>query len=257
MEHEQHSHHETQTHHESAHSKKRFALTTPLAIVAGAAIIALGLIGYGLTSRTGSNSNLTFLEEFQGADPSKAEFVEGSKNASVFIVEYSDPECPFCARFHPTMNEIRKMYEGKVAFVYNNFPLTQIHPNAFSQSVGIYCAGKVAGSKAYFDYMTKLFDFVVANNYTPQFPEGKLVSFAKELGINETAWNECLIDPASGQKIQDEMQDGQMAGVSGTPSTFILVKDSDDIWRVAKVLEGASQVNYVKTFVDRALQMTK
>ena len=58
---------------------------------------------------------------------SDGDHILGDKNASVKIVEFSDTECPFCKRFHTTMQQVVKDNNGQVAWVYRHFPLDQLH----------------------------------------------------------------------------------------------------------------------------------
>lgn len=73
---------------------------------------------------------------------SDEDHILGAKNATITIVEYSDLECPFCRRFHPTMQQVLKEYDGKVRWVYRHFPLTQIHPSAQAMALASECAAE-------------------------------------------------------------------------------------------------------------------
>ncbi|OGG14788.1 hypothetical protein A2773_06840 [Candidatus Gottesmanbacteria bacterium RIFCSPHIGHO2_01_FULL_39_10] len=81
--------------------------------------------------------------------------VRGDKNAKVTIVEFSDFQCPFCVRAHPTMKQVLKEYEGKVKLVYKHFPLTSIHPKAEKAAQASECA-KDQGK--FWEFHDKLFD---------------------------------------------------------------------------------------------------
>jgi hypothetical protein len=83
--------------------------------------------------------------------------------AQVTIIEYSDFECPFCARFHPTLKKIVTESNGNVAWVYRQFPLVQIHQNAFERAVASECVAKIKGNDAFWKYADLLFNLV-----TPQ-----------------------------------------------------------------------------------------
>ena len=67
--------------------------------------------------------------------------VRGDKNAPVTIIEYSDFECPYCERFHPTMLEVMEKYDGKVRWIFRHFPLS-FHPNAKPAAMAAECAGE-------------------------------------------------------------------------------------------------------------------
>ena len=86
---------------------------------------------------------------------SSEDHVRGAKNAKVTLIEYSDLECPFCKRFHPTVQQAMKDYEGKIAWVYRHFPLS-FHPEAMPLAVGAECANELGGSDAYWAFSDKI-----------------------------------------------------------------------------------------------------
>lgn len=79
----------------------------------------------------------------------------GPKNAKVELVEFSDFECPFCARAYPTVKQILKDYKDQVKFYYKQFPLNQIHPNAQKAAEASLCA---ADQGKFWEYHDKLFE---------------------------------------------------------------------------------------------------
>ncbi len=81
-----------------------------------------------------------------------ADHYYGNKDAQVVIVEYADLECPYCAVVHPTIQQILKEYDGKVAWVFRHFPLN-IHPNAHIKAVAAECAYAQGGDEAFFKYV--------------------------------------------------------------------------------------------------------
>lgn len=81
----------------------------------------------------------------------------GDKNAEVVIIEYSDLECPFCARFHSTMHQIVEDYDGKVAWVYRHLPLEGLHPNAFNRAIAAECVYDLGGDTKFWAYIDSLF----------------------------------------------------------------------------------------------------
>jgi len=68
--------------------------------------------------------------------------IRGAAKAPITMVEYSDFQCPFCKRFHPTMQRIMKDYDGKVSWVYRNFPLSSIHQYAQARAEAAECASE-------------------------------------------------------------------------------------------------------------------
>jgi thiol-disulfide isomerase/thioredoxin len=96
-----------------------------------------------LVSELGSEHEIDYFVE-----PARADFdLEGApsfgpEDASVTLIEFSDFECPFCSSFFPTINRIKEEYGDRVRIVYLQFPLTNIHPNAFKAAEGVGPQGK-------------------------------------------------------------------------------------------------------------------
>jgi protein-disulfide isomerase len=260
MQHETSKHHDGEkehVHHEASHGehvthhKKGFELTTPLAILLGAVLIAIGLLGHGFFSK-GGGGELTYLDTFTGKSPLEEKHIEGKKNGDVYFVEYSDSECPYCIAFHKTVSEIRQKYAGKVTFIYRHYPLP-FHPDAMPEAIQMNCAGKLAGDKAYFDFMTKMFDYKVENKAT-KINDAFTDAFLAQNKIDKTAFTACRQDPAMKAEVEASMQDGSQAGVTGTPTSYVLIKDGNE-FKVVKRLEGASQPSFIAPILDKALKM--
>lgn len=80
--------------------------------------------------------------------------------AQVTIIEYSDFECPFCARFHPTLEKIVSESNGNVAWIYRQFPLVQIHQHAMERAIASECVAQIKGNDAFWKYGDLLFNLV-------------------------------------------------------------------------------------------------
>ena len=80
----------------------------------------------------------------------------GNINADVVIIEYSDIDCPFCKRFHPTMERIAQEYGSKIAWVYRHFPLDSLHPEARTKAEATECVAQLAGNEVFWKYLKAL-----------------------------------------------------------------------------------------------------
>ena len=152
-----------------------------------------------------------------GDDP-----VKGNQNAQVTIVEFSDFQCPFCARFFSqTLPQIQQDYidSGKVRLVYKDFPLDNIHQNAKAASVAARCANEQG---KFWEYHNKLFESQTqwaslgAAKATNTFKQ-----YATELKLNSGNFDSCLDSAKYLDEVNKDYQDGTNYGVSGTPAFFI------------------------------------
>ena len=95
---------------------------------------------------------------------SDGDHILGDKNASVKIVEFSDTECPFCKRFHTTMQQVVKDNNGQVAWVYRHFPLDQLHSKARKEAEATECAAEMGGSEKFWAYLNRIMEVTPSNN---------------------------------------------------------------------------------------------
>jgi protein-disulfide isomerase len=136
----------------------------------------------------------------------------GSADAAVTLVEFSDFQCPFCARVMPTLKQVREQYGDRVRIVWKDFPLTSIHPQAFKAAEAGHCAFEQGKFWEYHDQL-----FANQNALEPEF----LKKYAADTGLDAEAFNACLDTAKYGDRVQEQMALGTRLGVSSTPSAFI------------------------------------
>ena len=134
--------------------------------------------------------------------------VKGDRDAKISIVEFSDTECPFCKRFHPTMQKVVEEYDGQVNWVYRHFPLTSIHPKSPKEAEATECAAELGGNDGFWSYVDRLFEITPSNN---GLDLSKLPEIAEEVGLNKTEFEECLDSGKYAQKVQEHSQQAQAA----------------------------------------------
>jgi protein-disulfide isomerase len=166
----------------------------------------------------------------------------GSEDAPVVVIEFSDFQCPFCKRFHETtLPKLIEQYvnTGKVRFVYRDFPLTQIHPNAGLAALAAECADE---QNSFWPMHDLLFErqgeWAGSSNAQAVF-EG----YARELGLDVEQFSECLSSQRYAEEVLKDLRDGVSYGVKGTPAFFI---NGDK-------LEGAWPFGKFKDVIDAAL----
>jgi protein-disulfide isomerase len=176
-----------------------------------------------------------------GPDPSKAyelpvgdSPIRGPENAPVTIVEFSDYQCPFCARSEPLIKDVMKEYPGKVRFVYKNLPLVSIHSNAMGAAQAAVAAGKQG---KYWE----MHDLLFANQRALQ-PD-KLKEYAQQLGLDIAKFEADMNSSEVKSAIQNDMNLSRKVGVRGTPTIFVN----------GKLVENRS-VDGLKQMIDPVLQ---
>ena len=142
------------------------------------------------------------------------EFVLGARNAKVTLIEYSDFQCPFCARHLPTVKQALKDYPNDVRLVYRHYPLS-FHPEAQKSAEAVECAGKVGGGDAFW----KMHDELFANQAT--LGRSLYTDLAKKIGLNAGNFDKCLDGGEMAEKVANDLAEGSAAGVEGTPATFV------------------------------------
>lgn len=229
------------------------ALSTPKAIIVGAFILAASHIAYAYVVQGGAQGGTPTSAKalFTGKPIDDKDHIDGNAKSNVIVVEYSDPECPYCVSLHPTMKQIRNNYADKIAFVYRYFPLTQIHPHSYDESKAIACAATLGGTKGFYEYIDNIYGYKSTKN-TTQLPVTGKEDIAVNLGMNKADFNACLQNPTTAQTIDASINDGLQAGVQGTPSSFILIKTRKG-YEVVAMLDGARPYEYVKTAIEEAL----
>jgi len=148
--------------------------------------------------------------------------VMGNPNAQITIIEFSDFQCPFCARFHSnTLPLIEENYvsSGKVKFVYRDFPIQSIHPNAMPAAIAAECADDQGKFWEYHDVL-----FANQNNWERLESLATIAAFkqyAIQLGLSSDDFNSCLESGKHFEEVNADLQDGRTYGVTGTPGFFI------------------------------------
>ena len=175
---------------------------------------------------------------------SNDDHIRGNKNAKVVLIEYSDYECPFCARFHPTISTLKEEFGDDVAWVYRHFPLS-FHPSAQKAAEGAECVADQKGEDAFWVYT----DFVFGENTKANGITAATIQAGGEAaGADMTAFNTCLDSGEMAAKVQADMDAGSAGGVSATPGTVVMTKDG-----AQEIILGAYPEDQVRTTIQKYL----
>ncbi len=179
--------------------------------------------------------------------------IRGNPDAPITIVEFSDYQCPFCARFYAqTLPLLLEEYidEGKVNLVYRDFPVQRIHPNALSAAAAAECADDQG---KYWEYHDTLFE---KQNAWAKLDSNSAIStfsqFATEIELEQQQFDNCLESGQYLEEVQADFSDGKNYQVTGTPGFFI---GNEDIGFV-KII-GAKPYDAFKKVIDAQLNTSE
>jgi protein-disulfide isomerase len=237
------------------------SLTLPGAIIIAAALIAVAIIWVKKpASAPAVVTDEPALKEVTMAPVTSADHILGNPEAPIIIVEYSDPSCPYCKTFHPTMRKIIDEYgpSGKVAWVYRSFPLDKpdaqgriLHPNANFESQAQECAAALGGNDAFWKFTHRLYE-VTQSDKGITLDRSEIPKIAEYIGLDAVGFNSCLSSERFKDKVERSYLDGVNAGVSGTPYSIIITPSGSKIPMI-----GAQSYATFKTAIDALLGEVK
>ncbi len=177
----------------------------------------------------------------------KDDHVKGDRKARIALIEYSDLECPFCKRFHPTAQQVVDEYKGKVMWVYRHFPLDQIHSKADKEAEATECAWELGGDDGFWKMTDKIFETTPSNN---GLSLDDLPELAKAAGLDAAKFKECLDSGRQAARVEEQYQGGVRAGITGTPGNILLDTKSGK----TRLLPGAVPFDSIKPVIDEMLK---
>ena len=139
--------------------------------------------------------------------------VLGPEDAPITLVAFSDYQCPYCKKWHDDAFErLMKEYKGKLRFVYRDFPLNSIHPQAAPAAQAANCAGE---QNAFWEYHNALF------SYKYDLGEQAFEQYALELKLDAAALMECVRSGRYAEEVDADLQFAAEFGIQSTPTFFL------------------------------------
>jgi protein-disulfide isomerase len=173
--------------------------------------------------------------------------VYGDPDAKLTLIEYTDFQCPFCAKYvRETFPQLDAEYlqTGKVKYVRKDFPLESRHPHAFKAAEATRCAQEQGKG---WEMHARLF------GHQHQLAAAHLPAHAQAVGVDTTAFHHCLDSGKYAPQIRQDLREGQGAGVTGTPSFFLGVSDASGQVQALRTLKGAQAYGAFKAAIDALL----
>lgn len=148
-----------------------------------------------------------------------ADHVFGKPDSKVIFVEYGDFQCPGCGGAHPTIKSLTEKYKDQLTFVFRNFPITSIHPNARAAAAAAEAAG-LQGK--YWEMHNRLFESQSSwQNLASDKRTDFFVGYATELGLDTNKFKEDLASTSINQKIAFDQALAKKDKVNSTPTFYL------------------------------------
>ena len=254
-------------------------LLLPLSVVIAGALIAGTIlfvnVGHPASAPTTTAAAAASAKPIRGVQPD--DHIRGNANAQVVIVEYSDPECPFCKQFQTTLQQIMANFgaNGKVAWVYRHFPIPQLHPKGPKEAEALECAAAQGGNDMFWKYTDAIYAKTSSNNslddgiyntpatpptdangtpyYTQKKPRtatdaGALSDIAVSLGLDKAKFEDCLAKGTYANRVSTDEAEAIANNGQGTPHSVVLVGNQQI------PVEGAQPYEVLKGLIDSILK---
>ena len=186
-----------------------------------------------LKAKSGANVKVMLDPPRYVVPTTAADPVRGNAAAPVTIVEFSDYQCPFCARVNPTLARIRETYGDRVKIVFKDYPLPN-HPQAPKAAEAARCAGE---QNKYWE----MHDAMFANQRALEVPA--LKQSARAIGLDGTAFDQCLDAGKYAAAVRAGSDLGEQMGVNSTPTLYVN----------GRAVIGAMPFENFKTIIDEEL----
>jgi protein-disulfide isomerase len=233
-------------------TQPRSSIAIPVAIVFGFALIAIAIFftadravaPAAVVQQDTATENQVLSSTPRPVD--ETDYIKGNPNAPILVIEYSDYDCPFCKQYHNTMNQIMDEYgvTGKVAWVYRQFPIAQLHPNSPRISEAALCVGELGGNDAFWTFTDLVFEEREANEATNV---ARIPDYVAAAGVDAAAHAACLSSGQKAEAVTASVEDAFNIGARGTPYTVVMVGNEQ------AVINGAQSYETVKSIVDNLI----
>jgi protein-disulfide isomerase len=232
-------------------SEPRSSIAVPVAIVFGFALIAIAIFftadrspAVELVGESPETERAVLSSTPRPVD--ETDYIRGNPNAPILIIEYSDYDCPFCKQYHSTLSDIMDEYgvTGKVAWVYRQFPIAQLHPNSPRVSEAALCVGKLGGNDAFWTFTDLVFEereLAEATNVA------RIPDYVAQSGVDAAAHAACLSNGDMTKAVTASVEDAFNIGARGTPYTVVMVGNQQAI------INGAQSYDTVKGILDNLI----
>lgn len=177
----------------------------------GALLVSGMVVHREWAGERGSNTAVREVGEWEAVAATGT--VLGDPDAPVRIVEFSDFQCPFCARVQSRLSDLRQRHPGKIAIVYRHFPLPAIHSHAVTAGIAAECAGEQGRFEPYHDALFQGQEVLGVRPWN---------DFAAEAGVADLErFDQCVAEERYRERLARDTRAGEEIGVDATPAFLV------------------------------------
>lgn len=156
---------------------------------------------------------------------------QGPADAAVTLVEYGDYQCSFCGQAYPLIKDVQARLGDRVRFVFRNFPLSSMHPEA---ELGAEAAEAAGAQGTFWEMHDALYE------HQDQLGPDLVMELAQQLGLDVKRFESELIARKYRDRVQADFMGGVRSGVNGTPTFFINSERFDGNWTGTGLLDAVT-----------------
>lgn len=189
------------------------------ATIASVSLVILLLVGALIYVFVSQNNAASVTENGEGPQVMRegSHVLDDGGPGAVTVVEFLDFECEACGAFYPVVEDLREKYDGDITYVVRYFPL----PGHFNSKNAAIAAEAAAQQDRFEDMYHRLFETQTQWGEAQESRADLFRSFAEELGLDMAAFDESVADPATADRVELDLNEGEQLGVNSTPTFFI------------------------------------
>lgn len=216
-----------------------------ITLVGGLAFLIVGLLiglsfsgsGNGAVPSPGNGVVNEPVAQLGSAEIRDTDHIRGNPGANIFLVEYSDLECGFCARFHPTA--LKAVSDNPdVAWVYRHLPIESIHPNARHASIVSECVAKHIGEEEFWEFTDRIF---VSGRLNTEL----INSVGIGLGLTQSQIDNCEINLEIKNTIESHLSQASLLDINGTPGGFVLNATTGNVRKIGGAISYGALIDLI------------
>lgn len=174
--------------------------------------------------------------------------IYGDLSARFTLVEFSETECPFCTKHHPTMKSLVDSSQGNINWEWKHLPLSFHNPAALQQAIVGECVAEQGGNRKFWVYIDEVFRLTAGNGKGV----ADLTGLVESLGVDMAAIRKCVGDPRAKQIVEADVDQAGKLNITGTPATIIVDNQTGN----SHLISGAQPVGAFSAVIERMLKET-